>query len=369
MRILFVARAIDDMAGGVEKMITTIMNAMVCKNHEVSLMTWDVSGAKSFYPISSTIRWFKLDMGNPMKKATLILKWKRAIEIRELIRGYSPDLIVCFQDGPYAAIRTYSVGMGIPVIAAERNAPSRFDYTSAVKRKWLIYFMFSFSRRIMVQCDSYVNQYPVFLKNRIVTIPNPVAKAEGFSSPAIPNTENKFILLSVGRLSYQKNFQVLINAFALVANKHPEWQLNIIGEGEERGRLENLITHLSLEDKVFLLGKKSNISEFYTNAHLFCLPSLWEGFPNALAEALAHGLPSIGFQSCAGVCDLIISGSNGVLVEDMTIQRLAGHLDDLMANPEKRKILGVKALQISDEFAEEKIFSMWEDELLNALKS
>lgn len=364
MKLLFVARAIHQMAGGVERMVTTIMNAMVERGHRVDFLTWDLANAVSFYPLIPEISWHPLNMGDPVIKATHYLKFRRTVVVRQLVKQIEPDVIVCFQAGTFIAMRTYTAGMLIPVIAAERNAPSRFQFIRTGRYQSLTYQAMRWAELILVQCESYRSLYPVFLRDRIVTIPNPVFPADSFAQPEQPNPAGRFQIVSVGRLSYQKNYPVLIEAFATLADQFPNWDLVIWGEGEERPKLIQLIQERALEQRIFLPGVTTAISEAYTHAHLFCLPSLWEGFPNALGEALAHGLPGIGFAECAGMRDLIISDKNGLLADgnddSTTLARALAHLMKLDA---QRVLMGQNAISSMQAYEPEEILTQWQSVL------
>jgi GalNAc-alpha-(1->4)-GalNAc-alpha-(1->3)-diNAcBac-PP-undecaprenol alpha-1,4-N-acetyl-D-galactosaminyltransferase len=368
MKVMFAARAIDGVAGGVERMVAAVMNVLVARGHTVILFTWDKTGAKAFYHIDPQILWHRLGMGDPMVKADMGLRFRRGAAIRKLIGGFRPDLIVCFQAGPFIAMRAYTAGMGIPVIAAERNAPTRFDFTGEGKRKRYVYNGLRFAKRILIQSESYRELYPSFLRNRIVAIANPVFAADGCARPAVCGVKGRFRILSVGRLSYQKNYSVLVDAFAAVAAKYRDWDLVIVGEGEERKQLEKRIARAGLSNRVFLPGTTTGVADYYMSSHLFCLPSLWEGFPNALAEALAHGLPSVGFSDCAGVRDLIAPGQNGILAEgNDDAAALAGTLARLMDGGEMRRDMGAGAVESVKKYSPEAIFSLWERVLAEAV--
>jgi glycosyltransferase involved in cell wall biosynthesis len=361
---MFAARMIDRMAGGVERMIITIMNAMVARGHEVDLFTWDLRGAEAFYPMASDITWHRLDMGSPSVKASKKLMWGRARAIRSLVRQRRPQVFVCFQDGPFLAIRAYTLGLGIPVVAAERNAPTRFDHISAGRHRRLIFQGLRLAARIAIQCESYGTLYPAFLRNRIACIPNPVPPSAWRARPDTRNSDGRFRLLSVGRLGYQKNYSVLVEAFAQLAPALPDWDLVIVGDGEDRDELESLITERGLERRVTLPGVSTSIAEWYASAQLFCLPSQWEGFPNALAEALAHGLPAVGFAGCAGVRDLIVHGSNGLLADgNGDAASLTVALTALMSDPTLRVSMGLRAVDSVRQFDPQTIFSRWEQVL------
>lgn len=362
MKLLFVARAIDGMAGGVERIITVLMNALSARGHQVSLLTWDLTGAQSFYPIDPEIVWHRLGLGDPKVRASAALMMRRRKAVRRVVRQQRPQVIVCFQDGPFVAIRGYTLGLGIPVIAAERNAPDRFDHTSAARYRGLIYQALRLAARVTIQCESYRALYPTFLQSRIVCIPNPVEPASARARPDVPNAEGRYRLLSVGRLGYQKNYQVLIAAFARLASRYPNWDLAIVGEGEDRASLEKLTKIHGLEDRVLLPGVTNSIGEWYASSHLFCLSSRWEGFPNALAEALAHGLPAVGFAECAGVRDLITSGSTGFLAPgNGDIDGLAETLGKAMEDAEVRRLMGAAASQSVRSFHPGQVLSQWEE--------
>lgn len=364
MNVTFVARAIDGMAGGVERMVTIIMNAMIARRHKVNLITWDNAKATSYYPMDQRIKWYKINMGDASEKAGTLLRLRRAKFVRDLIRQNKTEIIVCFQDGPFMAFRAYTAGMGVPIIAAERNAPTRFEHTTAVRRKNLTYLAFNGARKIMVQFEDYRCLYPAFLHKRIVAIPNPVFSADSYAEPGSAGTDGRFRVLSVGRFGFQKNYPTLVAAFEQLAWYYPDWDLVLLGNGEDRTTLERMIADKGLSDRIFLPGATTNISRWYTASNVFCLASRWEGFPNALAEALAHGLPCVGYSDCAGVKNLILPGKNGLLAEgNGDPKSLAGALRMLMDSTEVRSSMGKNAVESVKCYDPGKVFSLWEQVL------
>jgi len=168
-------------------------------------------------------------------------------------------------------------------------------------------------------------------------------------------------LLSVGRLDYQKNYKVLIHAFAKIADKFPSWKLEIVGGGGQEEELRYLIKELNLSQKVILIGETNNVQKHYVASHLFCLPSLWEGFPNALGEAMAHGLPSVGFEECSGVSDLITNNENGLLASgNNNVESFSESLAILMENDMLRIEMGKAARKSIKQFEPEDVFNQWE---------
>jgi glycosyltransferase involved in cell wall biosynthesis len=360
MKLLLVCRAFDNVAGGVERMGTALMNEMCRRGHEVSLLTWDRSEAEAFYKFDKRITWHTLDMGNYLQKAGWMLRFKRARRVRRLVKQLNPSLILAFQHGTFLSMRLFTYGLGIPTIAAERNAPSRLDHLKAGRYRNLIFQSFRLATRITIQCESYRNEYPTYLRSRIVTIPNPVFQAQSHACPQGEPGHPK-TLLSIGRLSYQKNYLVLIQAFAALNKEFPNWRLVIAGEGEDRPRLEAEIADRGLGGKVTLPGATKNVGSLYNESHLLCLPSRWEGFPNVLAEALSHGLPAVGFEGCAGVRDLIQQGENGLLAEgNGNVKSLTRCLRTLMEDDAMRVRMGEAGIRSVEPYNPQHIFDTWE---------
>jgi glycosyltransferase involved in cell wall biosynthesis len=209
--------------------------------------------------------------------------------------------------------------------------------------------------------------HPAHLQGKLIAVPNPVYPAEARAVPHIPCDEGRYRLLSVGRLCYQKNFESLIVAFSRLASRFPSWDLNIVGEGENRDQLDALILKMGLSSRVRLPGATRNISACYASSHLFCLPSRWEGFPNALAEALAHGLPSVGYAECAGTNVLIEHGRTGLLAEGNGDPESLSHaLAAMMGDATKRRTMGDTAISSIARFEPKIVMDRWEEVLRRA---
>jgi glycosyltransferase involved in cell wall biosynthesis len=368
MKILFLCRSFDNMAGGIERMAAALMNEMCRRGHSVTLITWDRAGAKSFYPLDPKIEWHTLDLGSHRAKAGWKTRMLRLRKMRQLVEQTNPDIALAFQFGTFISTRLFTLGIGLPVIAAEREAPARFNHLKGKESKHLVYMGLCLAKKITIQCESYRNEYPLFLRNKIISIPNPVFAAKTFADPSGENAAQK-TLLCVGRLSWQKNQAVLIRAFSKIAEQFPDWNLILAGEGEDRHSLESLISDLDLKQRISLPGAVQDTGKLYTASHLFCLPSRWEGFPNALAESLAHGLPAIGFSGCAGTRDLLRNGYNGLLAEgNDNPESLAETLSTLMQDNELRRKMGAAAIESVKKFEPVNIFSAWENLLKKEAK-
>jgi glycosyltransferase involved in cell wall biosynthesis len=359
MKILFVCRMFDEMAGGVERMSILLMNSLVDRGHDVSLFTWDHPAARAFYPMRESIRWHRLNMGDPGRSASAALRFSRMVAFRKYAAALGPDVVVAFQHGAYLFAALGLVPRRIPVVLAERNAPDRLDHTSEGRHRGTMFLTMRMAAAVTVQFASYVERYPKHLRARIVAISNPVYRAEEFATPGANKARRT--LLSIGRLSYQKNFAPLVCAFASLAARFPDWQLRIVGDGEERASLLDLVERLGMGTRVSLPGAVRDVSMEYRAADLFCLPSRWEGFPNALAEAMAHGLPVVGYRQCAGMSELVTPGRDGQLADgNGDPDTLAAALAPLMQDATLRGRMGMEARRISEVYPPERSFDDWE---------
>lgn len=361
MRIIVAYRAIDGIAGGVEKMSISLMNEMARRGHDVDFITLDSADASAFYPMDERVKWHKIAIGDWRKKASWPERFQRFQKTRSIIKSIQPDVIIGFQDGAFFHMRTSSAGLNIPVILAERIAPSHFDFTGRGRYRSFFYRLYSLASKITVQCESYVSQYPAFLRRKINVIPNPVLPSTDHAHPATPDNNGFKTLLCVGRIGYQKNQEALIHAFASIHHEFPEWRLVLAG-GDQITQAQSLAQKLEIAHKIHLPGAVKDVSALYRTSHLFCLPSRWEGFPNALAEAMAHGLPAIGFEECGGVRDLIQHEHTGLLADgNGNAQTLATCLQKLMSDDNARKDMGAAAIQEVQKYDPAGIFDLWED--------
>jgi GalNAc-alpha-(1->4)-GalNAc-alpha-(1->3)-diNAcBac-PP-undecaprenol alpha-1,4-N-acetyl-D-galactosaminyltransferase len=353
--------SLHQMAGGLERNIIRLANAMVERGYQVTLVTFDRSDGKAFFPIDERVLWSKVGETKPHHRVTFLQRLRLIRRCRAAIaRTGDRTIVICFHHGILIRLMLASILLKASVICSERNSLTHYNFIKL--RKWNLNFLALFLvRRIVVQFPSYVLDYPRLIRRKISVIANPVLPAEVFARPAVPNKDGRYILLSVARFSHQKNIDVLIRAYSDLAPRHPKWDLVVVGDGERRHELEALVATYGLGERVLMPGKSAQIHEWFVKSNLFCISSKWEGFPNVLAEALAHGLPSVGFQGCAGVKDLIKSAENGLLAKgNGDCASLRDALDLLMSNGAARTRAGAAATESMAIFEPSSIFSSWD---------
>ena len=167
------------------------------------------------------------------------------------------------------------------------------------------------------------------------------------------------ILLAVGRLTYQKGFDMLIDAAKIVFKRKKDWKLIIVGDGEDKGLLLSQICENQLEEFISILPPTQDITKYYKIAGLYVMSSRFEGLPMVLIETQSFGIPCVSFDCCSGPSEIIDDNSTGYLVTPNDVEKLAEKLLLLMDNKEKRKVFSQNALEKAKAFSLEAIAVKW----------
>jgi glycosyltransferase involved in cell wall biosynthesis len=319
MNILLFARSFHGMPGGIEKMSLIIAQGLSARGHKVKVVSLDTETAQPFYPWPEHVSWTKIAIGDSNNKASIRVRLRRALKLRRVVKDSKIDVAIGFQIGSFALLRFALCGLGVKVIAAERNAPTLYDYIRLGRIKRFISFVTLLSAyKIAIQFHEYERYYPNWLSRKLAYTPNPVVAPEQ-PQPRGRHRSDLVQLLFVGRLTYQKNLEVLIEALRLLNFKA---QLTVIGCGPDLISCKRKATQLDLD--VRFIDPVKNPYEYMFTSDFLVLPSRWEGFPNVVAEALSVGLPVVGFEKCAGVSELVKTGVNGyVCLGEMSAKNLA----------------------------------------------
>ena len=333
-------------AGGAERMACGLANTLASSGSRVHLVSWDASDTEPFYFVSEDVT--RCTMGF---RPSLLDKARRFLALTRLLRREKVRVLIGFVMSGDKTVFAAAWVAGVRLVAAERNAPSMYRWRHTALQRWQCFLLLRLADRIVVQFEDFVKGYPKTLCGRMAVIPNPVAPASRRATPETANSGGRYTLLAVGRLDEtQKRLTCLIDGFARVADRHPAWDLEIVGEGPDKPQLAKRIAGHGLQDRARLLPERLEIADAYVGSHLFAMPSRWEGFPNALAEAMAHGLPAVGFAAADGVAHLIEDGETGWLAKGVDdSDALAEVLDRAMGDPAERTRRGgcaVKAMHV-----------------------
>jgi GalNAc-alpha-(1->4)-GalNAc-alpha-(1->3)-diNAcBac-PP-undecaprenol alpha-1,4-N-acetyl-D-galactosaminyltransferase len=341
--------------GGAERMVCQLAGALVERGFRVHLVSWDAADTETFYPLHPDVQWTRLGFSGG-----LLDKLRRIYALARVLKNNGIQVMAGFVMSGDKTVYTAAKLANVRLLVAERNAPImyRLRYNSA--QRWLNFGFLHLADRIAVQMPSFVSGYPSSLRSRIEVIPNPVPLAQELAQPAMANAAGRFTLLSVSRLdNLQKRIDVLIRAFARVAVRHPAWDLRIIGDGPEETALHRLVEELGITDRVCIERPVAKIFEAYVRAHMFAIPSLWEGFPNALAEAMSHALPAVGFDQAAGVAELIVNGGGWLARGLVDEAAFASALDHAMGDALERTRRGNQAMRSMAAFAPQAQYDQW----------
>lgn len=356
MHICFCIPAMN--GGGAERTVSNLLSSLHDGGLRVTLLTYEAPSAVSAYPLPE-ISISRLDLlgGRGLLRITKVLaRWRG---IRRAIQRIDPDVVVSFMDTMNITVLVALRGSSKPVIISERVDPA---HHSLVGWKRLMRRLAYPSARHLVVQTQRVAQYFHWMDNdKLAVIPNPVHPNEKAATPDVPGDDGRFRVVAVGRLSTQKGFEELISVFADLSGSFPLWDLFIYGEGEERNALDEMVHSVGAEGRIFLPGWRPDIEQVYSSAHLMAFPSRYEGFPNALCEAAAAGLPLIGFAGVSGVEEIIVDGENGILIGDNDrIEGLRAALSTLMTDAHLRRSMGKQAGQNIGNWRPERIAGMWQ---------
>ncbi len=360
MRIALIITSLG--AGGAERVMAALAGWLVARGHEVTLVTLAAAGGE-FHRLDPGVRRVALGVtGDSTGAAGAVAgNARRVAAVRRAILDTRPGCVVSFMDRTNVLSIAATRGLGIPVIVSERVDPRYY----AIGRAWSALRRLAYARAdaLVVQTES-LRSWASDMAGpaaRIRVIANPAwTESPTESDPPLRLDPARHHLLAVGRLDMQKGFDLLIEAFARIAVSRPDWNLTIAGEGPERTRLEAQAAEAGLAGRVAMPGRVGGISALMRQSDLFVMSSRFEGFPNALLEAMACGVACVSFDCPSGPSDIIHDGVDGVLVPTITAGALADALLGLTGDKDLRARLASEAPAVCRRFAPDTVFAQWE---------
>ena len=328
MKIGFLIQNLE--SGGAERAASSLACEMAQKGVDAQIITFN--NRSQFYPLNDEVTLVDLDFA-PLpsgKLSKLIGCIKRALKVRKTVKRSKLDALICMSNtmsiyGVFATILTKSKTIG-----TERNNP--YKYMTGAVAKAVRKISSVLSDGFVFQTRAAAGYFPTSAQNKGAVIPNAVF------NPLIDEIEpcknRQKIIYGVGRLAEQKRFDILVDAFAAVKEKHNDYKLVIFGTGALEQELNQKIESLGLSDCALLAGSNNNALKFVANGAAFALTSDFEGMPNVLLEAMAVGVPCVSTRCPMGPEELIVDGENGVLVSVGSSQEIAEALNKIIENPD-----------------------------------
>jgi len=354
MRILLLNTSMAH-RGGIQRAAAVLTGGMVQRGHEVHLASLDPENAPVAFPLDPGVRMLRLDMSHPAaNKVGAIIRISRTVlAIRKTVRRLQPDVVISFQ-GQLSVLAAIACKGVAPVIGAERVHPAAYEIGRGWRQlrkvvyPWLSSLVLQ-TRAGMLWC---AREFAV----ESVTIPNPVLPG----ATKVREGGGRKTVVGAGHLVARKGFEYLLEAFAAVAGRFPDWDLVIYGEGELRQQLEAMVSERGLKGRVRLPGSVPELQPLLVEGDIFVLSSLAEGFPNVLGEAMACGLPAVAFDCLSGPADIVRPGEDGFLVPLGDVDKLADCLAVLMGDNELRGRFAVRAMEVVERFSLDKVLDQWE---------
>lgn len=361
MRIVIVISSLT--CGGAEKNVAMLANYWSSKGYTISIVTLDSSNNIPFFYLDPKICLNQIAAYKHSESffSAISNNFQRVFKLRSIFSKIRPNLILSFMDRTNVLALLAAFCMQIPVIVSDRNDPARKNPGRiwSILRSWT----YPLANQVVVQTIGFVEFYSSSLWKKIAIIPNAIEKPPiqelgdrgDIPSPAI---------ISIGKLKFQKGFDVLISSFALLKEKLPAWSLVIFGEGDERLFLQSLISKYSLEKSVHLMGQTRAPYFYLRHSNIFVLTSRYEGFPNVLCEAMACGLPVITTNCSPAIDEIVDHESNGFIVGSEA-EVISDNILLLVNNSELRERVGENAKRIVEKFELETISRKWENLFIN----
>ncbi len=381
MRIMYILRSFAVKAG-TERVISDKMNYLSGKGHKVSMVTYEQGKHPHAFPLIPDIQHYNIDapfftLGKyPLWKRyikTLQMRHHFAKSLQQTIDKEQPDILIA---------TTYSMKLLDIVLKVKTSAHrlleshvasytvrKTFDFRNRpfLRRIAALYDEMVFSRlkrfeKVIALTQGDAKDWSKYTKN-VMVIPNPVT----FYPETVKQHDGSgHRIICVGRIHEQKGFDMLIQAFAMIADKCPEWHIDIFGNGEDEQMLLEEIHKHQLDGRIVINKPTNHIYEEYQDSDFFVLSSRYEGYPLVLNEAMSCGIPCVAFRCKYGPEDAITHGVNGLLAEDGNVEDLAQQILWMIEHPTERLAMGEKARTDTYRYLLETIMFQWE-KLFNSL--
>ncbi|MFE7085353.1 glycosyltransferase family 4 protein [Sphingobacterium spiritivorum] len=354
-------------SGGMERVLANKANYLVSEGHDVSIITTDQKGRSPYFTLDPRIQHHDLGINykDDLEKnvlariAAFVVKQRRHRKrLRDVLKKLDADIVISMFD--HDASFLYKINdRSKKILEIHFSRYKRIQYNRKGLWKWIDKYRAVQDLNIVKRYDSFVvltqedKEYWGDLLHMTV-IPN----ANSFVAEEQAHLKAKNVI-AVGRYDYQKGFDNLIRIWQQVHQVHPDWMLNIYGQGPLKQYLQQLIDELTLSEVIHLCAPVKNIEKEYVNSSVLVMTSRYEGFGLALTEAQACGVPLVAYACKCGPRDIIDSGRNGFLIEEDDSEDFVKKINLLIENEDLRLQMGKHALEMSEHYSEKVIMNKW----------
>ena len=359
-KLLFLVSSME--GGGAERVAAMLCNYWSKTGFDVTLMaTYSKRGICKHVLDDDVNLIFLADIVNS-RTDSMYMKVRRTFYLRKYMIDEQPDMIVSFLTNVNIGAIISSFGLGIPVFSSERTYPPFNNWP--ILYNILRRIFYPFATAIVMQTQDGLDWLNKTIPSATgAIIENPVTYPLPIPEPRADNQiTSKKIILCVARLSTEKNIDMIIKVFSELAHQYLDWDLVILGEGSERKKIEQVIIATKLDSRIHLVGRTNDPDFWYQQASLFIMYSKFEGFPNALVEAMSYGLPVISSNCKTGPQDIISNLENGLLVElSNDREPLMQAMQHMIDNESEAKAMGDRAIAVREHYKIEKVSMKWSD--------
>jgi len=386
--VCFVIERLADRSGGAERIVIELANRLAASGRRVHLITYERGTDEPFYALARGVTHMNLKVPAPQRphvrrvldrlrdglhargphpKVLQKLLWrsKRGGFVQALERYLSlhrPDVVVAVAPPTMVTLAQVRYDHAMRRVASLHNVPAldleslaRWDRNPLdIEQRWQSLQSFD---AITVLQREFRAWFDEPLRNKVHVIPNPV-----FDAPSTPREARERVVLYVGRLATPKRLDILIEAWAKLKDRFFDWRVEVFGTGILEPALQRKIRALGLEQVVLLQGHTRDIQAEYARAAILAHPAEYEGWGLSVSEALARGIPCVGFADCPGINSLIVHEHNGLLAGSTgnRVDNFADALGRLMADDELRAQMGAAGPGSVAQFAPDAVQAMWE---------